>query len=135
MTRSYSELIELPTIEERYEYLRLRGTTGRETFGLERFVNQRFYRSNEWKDIRREVILRDDGCDLGVSDYGVHHNIHIHHMNPMTSEQIRGGDPAILDPEFLISASLRTHNAIHYGTAKLLPEPYVERRPGDTKLW
>lgn len=133
--RRYSELRRLPTIEDRFHYLALKGTVGLETFGSERYVNQNFYRSREWKLIRHEVINRDAGCDLGVEDYGIHDRIIIHHMNPMTLSELQHGDDAILDPEFLISTTMRTHNAIHYGDERLLPRQLVVRSPGDTTLW
>ena len=134
-TRTYSELVRLETIEERFEYLRLRGTVGELTFGPERIFNQRFYRSHEWRTLRHHIIVRDNGCDLGVTDFDVFDMIHIHHMNPITIDQVKNADPDILDPEFLISCSLRTHNAVHYGDIELLPKKYIPRSPGDTKLW
>jgi hypothetical protein len=133
--RTYSELRRLATIEERFRYLSLRGAVGDETFGTERWINQAFYRSTEWRQIRDFVIVRDNGCDLGVEDYVLHDRVIIHHMNPMRVADIRDGNADILDPEFLISTSHRTHNAIHYGDERQLPQDYVERRPGDTKLW
>lgn len=135
MIRTYSEFRKNSTLEERYEYLALRGQVGASTFGFDRYINQLFYRSAEWRRIRDHVIVRDNGCDLGVEGYEIHDRIYIHHMNPMTAEAIENGDPSILDPEFLISATLRTHNAVHYGDEKQLSRPPVERRPGDTKLW
>lgn len=135
MTRRYSELRAFGTLEERYRYLALRGTVGLPTFGSERYVNQNFYTSRQWRDIRHEVINRDEGCDLGVGGFEVFDRIIIHHMNPMTLDDIEQGNMAILDPEFLISTTLRTHNAIHYGDERLLPRQFVERQPGDTKLW
>lgn len=133
--RCYRELRRLSTLEERYDYLALRGVVGGATFGSDRWMNQDFYRSKEWKDIRNHVIARDLGCDLGVEGYEIHDRIYIHHMNPMTVAEIEHGDSSILDPEFLITTTHRTHNAIHYGDASLLPQPPVERRAGDTKLW
>lgn len=135
MTRAYSELRRLETLEERFRYLSLRGRVGRETFGFDRYLNQQFYASTEWKQIRTHVIARDEGCDLGVTGYDIHDRIYIHHMNPMTVDDVVTGDSSILDPEFLIVVSQRTHNAIHYGTEGSLLRPLVERRPGDTKLW
>ena len=134
-SRSYSELVRLETLEERYRYLALRGEVGRATFGFDRYLNQQFYTSRQWRDIRNHVIARDVGRDLGVEGYEIHNRIYIHHMNPMTVEDIVSGDPRILDPEFLISVTHRTHNAIHYGDEGLLPKPPVQRRPGDTTLW
>ena len=133
--RSFTELAQLKTFEDRYRYLRLRGIVGNPTFGSERYLNQQFYRSQQWKRVRNHVIARDEGCDLGVYGYEIHDRIYIHHMNPMTVEEIYHGDSSILDPEFLISTTHRTHNAIHYGDEKLLIQPLVERRPGDTLLW
>lgn len=133
--RTYSEMRRLATFEERYEYLRLRGEVGRTTFGFDRYLNQRFYTSREWRHIRNEIIARDNGLDLGCEGYEIHEKIIIHHMNPLTVEDIEHGDLDIMDPEYLITTTHRTHNAIHYGDASLLVQPLVERRPGDTKLW
>jgi len=133
--RRYSELIRLETFEERFEYLRLDGVVGRSTFGFDRWINQQFYSSREWRQIRQDVIARDWGCDLGIDGYEVHARMVIHHINPMVPRDIIGGEADILDPEFLISTAHLTHNAIHYGDASLLPKPLVERRAGDTKLW
>jgi hypothetical protein len=135
MIRRYSELRRLDTLEERFKYLELRGQVGRATFGFDRYINQLFYRSAQWKHIRSAVIARDLGCDLGIDGFEIRDCVYIHHMNPMTVEQIESGDPEILDPEFLITVTLRTHNGIHYGNADCLPKPLVVRRPGDTKLW
>jgi hypothetical protein len=98
-------------------------------------VNQQFYRSTEWKRTRRDVIVRDNGCDLGVEGYEIHDRIYVHHMNPLTPDEIFEGARSIMDPEFLITVNLNTHNAIHFGDERLLPRPLIERRPGDTKLW
>lgn len=133
--RRYRELRRLSTLEERYKYLQLHGQVGDATFGFDRYVNQQFYRSRQWRSIRNEIIVRDNGCDLGVDGWEIHDRVYIHHMNPMTVDEISEGDPRILDPEFLIAVSLKTHNAIHYGTERQLPRPLVERRRGDTKLW
>lgn len=133
--RSYSELIHLPTFEERFEYLSLRGTVGRETFGFDRYLNQMFYRSREWKRLRNQIIVRDNGCDMGLDGFDIHEPIYIHHLNPMTVADVESSDPSILDPDNLISVTLRTHNAIHYGEATLSPRRLIERKPGDTKLW
>lgn len=135
MTRSYSELIQLPTFEARFEYLSLRGTVGCETFGHDRYINQRFYTSREWRDLRQQAILRDCACDLGISDREIHSRLIVHHMNPITQQDIMYGTRMALDLENLICTTHDTHNAIHYGDASLLAQPYVERRPGDTKLW
>lgn len=133
--RTYSELRRLETFEERFEYLKLNGQVGRETFGFDRHINQRFYASTQWKHIRDEVIVRDHGCDLGIPGYEIHSRLYIHHMNPMTVEHIDRGDFTILCPEYLITTTHRTHNAIHYGDERQLPRPLAERMPGDTKLW
>lgn len=133
--RRYSELRQFDTFEERFDYLSLGGQVGEETFGFERWRNQEFYRSREWKDIRDVVILRDNGCDLGITGYEIFDRVIIHHMNPMTPEDIIHGDADILNPDFLICVSHETHNAIHYGSRQNLRKPLVERRPGDTLLW
>lgn len=133
--RTYRELSRLGTFRERFDYLSLRGNVGESTFGFDRWMNQDFYTSKEWRDIRHEIIARDDGCDLGFPGYEIHRDLYIHHLNPITVNQIRNGDPCILDPDNLITVSHNTHNAIHYGDENLLPQPPVERRPGDTKLW
>lgn len=133
--RTYSEMRQFVTIEERFDYLQLAGQVGAPTFGYERYLNQRFYTSREWRHIRNEVIARDEGCDLGIEGYEIHDRIIIHHMNPLTVEHLDSGEEAILDPEFLISTSLLTHNAIHFGNRALLPKPFVPRSMGDTKLW
>jgi hypothetical protein len=133
--RTYSELHRLDTFEERYHYLRLGGLLGLRTFGFDRWVNQRFYKSQEWKSTRNLIILRDNGCDLGVLGYEIHSGLLIHHMNPISLDEIKHGDESIIDPNFLITTSLRTHNAIHYGDEDLLPRGPIERKSGDTTLW
>lgn len=135
MIKSYDALILLDTIEDRYNYLRIGGEVGRETFGFDRYLNQGFYQSMEWKRVRDEVISRDNGCDLGLEGYEINGRILIHHMNPICPDQIKFFDPDILDPDFLISCSHKTHNAIHYGDENLLPRRIVERRPNDTIPW
>lgn len=135
MIRTYTELIRRGTLEERFHYLALRGNVGEATFGFDRDLNQNFYRSREWRQLRHHVIVRDNACDLAVEGHEIHNHILIHHMNPMTVEDVLHGVPSILDPEFLITTTLKTHNAIHFGDEKLLPQPFVERKPGDTKLW
>lgn len=134
-TRSYTQLVRYNTFEERYSYLRLRASVGASTFGFDRWVNQMFYRSAEWRQVRNHVIARDNGCDLGCDGYVIYDRVLIHHMNPMTIDDIEAGDPAIIDPEYLISVTHRTHNAIHYGDHNQLAKPPVVRRAGDTKLW
>lgn len=135
MIRTYSELRRFDTLEERFDYLKLGGRIGETTFGFDRWMNQLFYRSREWKMIRDEVIVRDKGLDLGALDTPMRGAYLIHHMNPITLEDIEQSSDNLLDPEFLITTSLRTHNAVHYGDKQSLPRPFVERRPGDTKLW
>lgn len=134
-TRSYSELRRLATFEERFEYLNLLGFVGEQTFGFDRWMNQQFYRSREWKLARNEAIVRDQGCDLGILGYDIHHGLLVHHMNPLSEVDLISGEETIIDPEYLITTTHRTHNAIHYGDATLLPRAPVERVPGDTKLW
>lgn len=133
--RTYSELSRIETFEERYRYLALRGYVGDRTFGADRYINQMFYASREWKSIREHCIIRDQGCDLGVSGYEIHERVYIHHMNPMRPQDIIEGDMSILNPEYLITTTHKTHNAIHYGDETQLPRPFVPRTPGDTKLW
>lgn len=133
--RTYSELVTLPTLEERYDYLRLQGIVGDRTFGSDRWMNQAFYRSTEWRRVRDFVIARDLGCDLADEEFPVHSRPTIHHMNPMQTMDLIHHNRDILDPEFLITTSLPTHNAIHYGDESLLPRQFVPRRAGDTKLW
>jgi len=134
-TRCYRELSRLRQFEERFEYLSLKGAVGESTFGFDRWLNQQFYRSREWKDARSYVIARDNGCDLGVPGHEIFSDLLVHHMNPLTAEAIQHGEFEIIDPEFLITTSLKTHNAIHYGDASLLPKEHVERSPGDTRVW
>lgn len=135
MTRTYTELLTCRTLEDRFEYLSLPGTIGEETFGFERSINQRFYHSREWQDVRKIVLVRDEGYDLGHRDWPVPGRPVIHHMNPITMEDLEEKTENLLNPEFLITCAIRTHNAIHYGDRSLLPQPFVERRPGDTLLW
>lgn len=135
MIRSYSELRRIDGFLDRFKYLSLQGRVGEATFGFDRYINQMFYRSREWRDIRSYVMVRDDGCDLGVDGHQIFDRPLIHHMNPLLHEQIVHGDDRILDPEYLILTSHQTHNAIHYGDERLLPKPFVERKRDDTKLW
>jgi len=135
MIRSYHELRRLHTFEERFEYLNLKGVVGNSTFGFDRYLNQSFYTSREWRQARDKVIARDEGMDLGIFGYEIFDKIIIHHMNPMTIEDVEHGDSIIIDPEFLITTTQRTHNAIHYGDKSLLAVPLKPRRPGDTRLW
>lgn len=134
MIRTYSELRSYKTLEERYAYLRLKGNVGDSTFGFDRWINQKFYKSKQWQDVRDYVIVRDEGCDLGILGNEIFSRLAIHHMNPMTVEQITNGAEEILDPNFLITVSHSTHNAIHYGVERLTKLP-LERSVGDTQLW
>lgn len=133
--KSYSELRKFSTFEERYRYLRLKGKVGQDTFGFDRVFNQMFYRSKEWKSIRDEVIYRDNGCDLGVEGYEIHGRVIIHHMNPITLEDIQENTDFLMNPEYLITTVHSTHNAIHYGDENLLPKAPIERRKNDTCPW
>ena len=133
--RTYSELITLPTFKERYEYLRIGGKVGEETFGFDRYLNQIFYKSKEWLDIRDEVIIRDNGCDLGIEGREIHNKILIHHMNPITVKDILERSDFLLNPEYLISTVKNTHDAIHYGDSSLLIKDPIERRKNDTCPW
>lgn len=133
--RCYKELRRLNSFEERYRYLKVTGEVGQTTFGSHRNLNQVFYHSKEWRDVRRDVIIRDNGCDLGMDGYQIENGIYIHHMNPITIEQMEERDSDIFNPEYLICVSFDTHNAIHYGDEALLPKLPIERRPGDTCLW
>lgn len=132
---TYSELALLDTFEERFEYLRITGSVGSATFGFDRYLNQRFYKSEAWKRARNEVIVRDNGCDLGDPDREIFDKVLIHHMNPIAPDDLEDFNPDILDPEFLITTCHATHNAIHYGDASLLTKLPQERRPGDTIPW
>lgn len=133
--RTYSELMSLPTFEERFRYLSLTGTVGVSTFGFERYLNQSFYNSWEWRKIRDKIIVRDGACDLAIPGRDIFEGIRVHHMNPITVEAFENGDDSILNPEFLICTSLGTHNAIHFGDRRLPSRLPTERRKGDTKLW
>ena len=133
--RTYSELIQLPTFEERFDYLRLNGVVGKDTFGFDRYLNQQFYRSSEWKRIRDQVILRDNGCDLGVEGYEIRGRILIHHINPISVEDIHTMSDLLMNPEYLICVSHRTHNAIHYGDESLIITTPIERTQNDMCPW
>lgn len=133
--RSYSQLLQFDTLESRFDYLSLKALPFDQTFGAERWVNQAFYTSREWKRARRDVIARDYGCDLGIEGFEIYGKLYVHHMNPMSLEDIVDGKVDVLDPEFLITVSHRTHNAIHYGDFSQLPQPLVQRTSGDTTLW
>ena len=133
--RTYSELITLPTFEERFKYLQLNGQVGESTFGFDRYMNQVFYRSQKWKSIRDFVIIRDCGCDLGVEGYDIHGKIIIHHMNPFSMRDIETESDFLLNPDFLICTTHNTHNAIHYGDENLLVTAPIERTKNDTCPW
>ena len=134
--RTYSELSKLKTFRERYEYLKLDGTVGEETFGFDRYINQMFYKSEEWKRIRNYVITRDNGCDLGISDRKIVDSvILVHHMNPITKEDIINKNEILLDPEYLITTIKPTHDAIHYGDESLLADDLIVRSKNDTCPW
>lgn len=135
ISKTYSELSRLDTFEERYQYLKLGGGVGRSTFGFDRHINQQFYTSREWHNIRDFVIVRDECCDLGAFDHEILVGTLIHHMNPMSVVNILEKEEWILDPEFLITTTHLTHNAIHYGVDRLIPKVVMERSPRDTKLW
>lgn len=133
--KTYSELIQFQTFEERFQYLQLNGSVGKETFGFDRYLNQIFYRSSEWKRIRDKVIIRDNGCDLGIEDRMIGNRILIHHMNPINDNDIIDLTDILLNPEYLICVSHKTHNAIHYGNEDLLVKPPTIRSKNDTCPW
>lgn len=133
--RSYSGLEKLKTLEERFEYLKLGGSVGQETFGYDRYMNQQFYKSYKWKNARNYVIERDGGFDLGIDGFDIRDMIVIHHINPITAEDIANDSPELYNMENLICVSSRTHKAIHYGDAELLPKPPIKRTKGDTTPW
>lgn len=133
--RTYSELILLPTFKERYEYLKLGGKVGEETFGFDRYLNQKFYKSKEWRDIRDYVILRDNACDLGIEDREIHSRIIIHHMNPITKYDIVNQTEFLTNPDYMICTLKRTHDAIHYGDDSILFSDIIVRTKNDTCPW
>ena len=135
MIRTYSELITLPTFEERFQYLKLNGVVGEDTFGFDRYLNQIFYNSKEWKEIRDHVIIRDNGCDLGVEGHEIYGRILIHHMNPISKNDILERSEFLLNPEYLISTYKITHDAIHYGDENLLFTEPISRTKNDTCPW
>lgn len=135
MIKTYSDLSALKTFKERYEYLRLGGSVGKDTFGFDRYLNQLFYRSASWKRIRDEVIIRDNGCDLGINGYEIYGKIFIHHINPISIQDIKTESDILLNPEYLITTTQSTHNAIHYGDASLLPQEPIQRTKNDTCPW
>lgn len=133
--RTYSELITFTTFEDRYRYLRLGGRVGEETFGFDRYLNQIFYKDPEWRAVRDEVIFRDDGCDLGMQGWKIYGRILVHHINPITKEDILRRDPKLFDMENLICTSKLTHDAIHYGDDSILFKDPIERKPNDMCPW
>ena len=135
MNRTYSNLVSFRTFLERYNYLRLRGMVGESTFGFDRYLNQALYSSSRWRKTRDAVIIRDEGCDLGIRDYQINKGLIVHHLNPITIDDVEDQSDEVFDPEFLICVSPATHNAIHFGDETLLPKLPVERRPGDTCPW
>lgn len=133
--RTYSELILLPTFEERFKYLQLNGRVGDDTFGFDRYINQNFYRSEEWKRIRDQIIIRDNGCDLAFEGYEIYGRILIHHMNPITISDIKFSTEYLMNPEYLICVTHNTHNAIHYGDEKQIITGPIVRTKNDTCPW
>lgn len=133
--RCYSELIQLDTLEKRFEYLKLKGEVGEEIFGYARYLNQEFYHSERWRDAKNAVVIRDGGYELGVLGWKIVGHIYVHHMNPVTLEQLMDDDPCLYDPEFLISCGYNVHQAITWGNIELLPKTVVVRRPNDTCPW
>ena len=133
--RRYSDFIKLKTFDERFEYLKLSSIIGEKTFGAERYLNQKFYTSKEWRDFRRKVIIRDEGCDLGLDGYQIFDRIEIHHINPISIDDVINRNDNLMDMENVICVSPRTHKAIHYGNIDSLPKLPVERKPNDTCPW
>ena len=133
--RTYSELITIPTFEERFEYLQLKGSVGKDTFGYDRYLNQVLYRSPEWKRLRNQIIIRDDGCDLACDGYDIHSKVLIHHLNPITVEDVLARSRKVFDPDNLVCVSHNTHNAIHYGDVDLLITGPIIRTKNDTCPW
>lgn len=135
MIRTYSELISLPTYEQRFNYLKLDGKVGEETFAKDRWLNQKFYHSQEWRSLRNKIIVRDLGCDMALEGFQIYERPLIHHMNPISQDDILQHSDYLINPEYLITVAYNTHQAIHYGNADLLMESPIERKAGDTKLW
>lgn len=143
--KSYSEMLKFKTFEERFNYLKLQGRVGEETFGTDRYLNQLLYSNPEWRRLRRDIIIRDDGCDLAISDRQIcpdvsgpiprTSNVYIHHINPLTREDVINHSPKVFDPENVVCVSFDTHQAIHYGDSNLLAKPWTPRRPNDTCPW
>jgi len=133
--RTYRELSRLKTFDERFEYLKLNGFVGEETFGYDRYLNQTLYKSPEWRSLRRDIIIRDNGCDLGLEGYDIQGMIIVHHMNPISIDDLKTFSGDVVNPEYLICVSSLTHKAIHYSNKDLLPNLPVDRKPGDTCPW
>ena len=133
--KTYSELITIPTFEERFEYLQLKGSVGKDTFGYDRYLNQVLYRSPEWKRLRNQIIIRDSGCDLACDGYDIHFKVFIHHLNPITVEDVLARSRKVFDPDNLVCVSHNTHNAIHYGDVDLLATGPIIRTKNDTCPW
>lgn len=133
--RTYDELIQYDSFEDRYNYLKLVGHVGESTFGFDRYMNQVLYHSRRWQKVRDQVIIRDDGCDMGLADFIIYDKIIVHHMNPISIEDIENERDSIFDPRFLICVSVSTHNAIHFGDEGMISKRPIQRSPGDTKLW
>lgn len=133
--RTYSDLVKFGTFVERYQYLKLHGVVGGDTFGFDRYLNQVLYRSKEWRDLRHRIIVRDNGCDMALEGWDICGPVTVHHMNPLTVKDVDERNPDIFEPEFLVCVSHNTHNAIHYGDESLLPKEPIERRAGDTCPW
>ena len=135
MSKTYRELITFDSFEDRYNYLKLFGVVGEDVFGFSRYINQHFYTSSIWRSVRTQVIIRDDGCNLGCKDRPIAGRIHVHHINPVTLDMLEDEDPILYDLNNLICTDDLTHRAIHYGDVSLLQKDYIPRKPGDTKLW
>lgn len=133
--KTYNEMLKLKTFDERFDYLKLNGRVGEETFGYSRYLNQLLYRSSDWKRIRREVIIRDNGCDLAIPEYEIAGKVLVHHINPISLKDIEERNPIVYDFNNLVAVSFMTHQALHYGDKNLIIYDPVERKPGDTKLW
>lgn len=135
MIKTYDELIRFRSFLERFDYLKLDGRVGIATFGGNRYINQNLYRSSRWKSVRSSIIVRDDGCDLGISGHEIHGRILVHHINPIDIDDLLNDRDIVYNPQNLITVSLLTHQAIHFGDRDLLPKPLIDRKSGDTKLW
>ena len=135
MKRTYSELIAIPSFEERFKYCQLKSQVGIDTFGFDRYLNQTLYRSAKWRSLRNQIIIRDNGCDLAFPDFPLSKRVLIHHLNPITEQDVLNESSVLFDPENLVCVSHETHNAIHYGTEALLPQGNIERKPNDMCPW